>query len=294
MHNLKAVQGVGAVYMKVRAAIFLAGAVCAALFSTATWARQPEPIKPENWVTMADNLPEADRLVLEGEVSVELSVSKTGTVTGCRVVKSSGHSLLDDHTCQILSSRARFKPATDEKGNPTPGTFAHSMRWQTITIANWASDGYVRAEMIVDSVRNQGTECAAEIKGQISEHMKQMACFVLVNQVRNISAARTEKRDVPFRAAFVLEVHPDANGASTKEGLKQNEQRFAYARAVVSVNPMGLRSDCRMIETNGPSAAIFPICGPTPSFRYAPSKNAADANTATVFRQEVSYYVLDL
>jgi len=41
-----------------------------------------------------------------------------GRVKDCRVVKSSGYSILDKATCDLLTRRAKFSPATDEHGNP--------------------------------------------------------------------------------------------------------------------------------------------------------------------------------
>lgn len=279
--------------MKAKTVILSAVAVYGSICSATAWAGQPQPIAPDQWITAADNLPDASRLGLDGDVSVELAVSGTGKVTDCRVAKSSGHGLLDEHTCQLLSSRARFKPATDENGRPVTGTFPHSVRWQVITNANWAANGFVRAEMIVDPASGQWSQCTAEIAGEISDHMEQMACFVLVNQAKNISAALAQNREAPFKATFVLAVYPEAAGASTKEGHKYTGERIAYANAAVVVSPQGSRSDCRMVETDGPSTLIFPICGPTPQFRYMLDTDNAGANVATQLRQEVAYYVED-
>lgn len=280
--------------MKVRTTISSALTVCASIWSASALAGQPQPIATEQWVTAADNLPDASRLDLEGRVSVDLSVSTTGDVTDCQVVKSSGHSLLDKHTCQLLFERAQFKPATDGNGRPVTGTFSHSIEWQVITNATWAANGMVRAEVVIDPVSGEGTECSAEITGEISDHMKQMACFLLINQARNVPAALPQAREAPYRAVFVLAIYPEATGSSVKLHTKDNGQRIAYSKATVTVSPRGLRTDCRMVETDGPSTLIFPSCGPARQFNYVPGKDAADPNLATDFRQEAAYYVEDL
>jgi protein TonB len=277
--------------MKAKEAILSAVAGWASIWSTAALADQPRPVAADQWVTAADNLPEASRLGLDGRVFVELDVSAEGRVTGCRVVKSSGHSLLDNHTCQLLSSRAQFKPATGENGRPVAGTFAHSIGWQDITTANWAANGIVKAEMIIDPVAGQGTECAAKTIGEISDHMEQLGCFVLVNQARSLLAALMEERKAPFMATFVLAVYPVDGRAFSEEESNIDGQRVAYANATVVVSPAGLRSDCRMAQTEGPSTLIFPICGQVPQFRYVPAKDASGENVPTELRQEVAYYV---
>ena len=43
-------------------------------------------------------------------------------MTDCSVTSSSGSSALDQATCRILRSRARFTPARDSSGNPTTGS----------------------------------------------------------------------------------------------------------------------------------------------------------------------------
>lgn len=69
-------------------------------------------------ITVDDYPPEALRNNWQGSVTVDLTVSPKGQVTACRVTKSSGHQVLDDATCKIMSSRARFTPALDSAGNP--------------------------------------------------------------------------------------------------------------------------------------------------------------------------------
>jgi TonB family protein len=130
---------------------------CAGLATaSAVWAGEPEPINPENWITVADNYPDADRLGLDGTVQVDLFVDEAGAVTGCRVVQGSGHTVLDEHTCTLLGDRARFRPATDEGGRAVPGRFRHALTWQVITNANWVQDGWVRAEVDGRSSRGAG------------------------------------------------------------------------------------------------------------------------------------------
>ena len=67
----------------------------------------------------ADDYPaEAVSKRLEGSVMAELRISKDGRVIGCSIIKSSGHRILDDRTCQIFTERARFRPARDQYGQP--------------------------------------------------------------------------------------------------------------------------------------------------------------------------------
>ena len=53
----------------------------------------------------------------EGTVQARLQVDPQGRVSGCSIIRSSGHASLDDATCNILRKRARFTPARDAHGN---------------------------------------------------------------------------------------------------------------------------------------------------------------------------------
>ena len=66
----------------------------------------------------------------QGTVSVSLSIGTNGRVTNCSVTGSSGSRSLDNATCRILTSRARFTPARDNQGNPTTGTFSQRISWR--------------------------------------------------------------------------------------------------------------------------------------------------------------------
>lgn len=57
-----------------------------------------------------------------GTVRVRLTIGTDGRVTGCTVTGSSGSSSLDNTTCRLLRSRARFTPARDNQGNPISDT----------------------------------------------------------------------------------------------------------------------------------------------------------------------------
>jgi protein TonB len=63
----------------------------------------------------------------QGRVDYEVDVDITGIPTGCRIVASSGHASLDEETCRDVLKRVRFKPGTDEHGNPVAGVYRGNM-----------------------------------------------------------------------------------------------------------------------------------------------------------------------
>jgi protein TonB len=66
----------------------------------------------------------------EGAVAYRLVIGTTGRVSSCELTRPSGHRALDDATCRLIASRARFEPATDETGAKVIGTFTGSVRWE--------------------------------------------------------------------------------------------------------------------------------------------------------------------
>jgi len=66
----------------------------------------------------------------QGTTAVSLTIGTNGRVSGCSVTSSSGSRSLDDTTCRILKSRARFTPAKDQAGSPISDNSTARIRWQ--------------------------------------------------------------------------------------------------------------------------------------------------------------------
>jgi protein TonB len=92
--------------------------------------KDPEPRgNPGNWATPNDYPRRALREEREGTTRFRVTVNTEGRVSDCQVTGSSGHADLDEATCQNITRRARFKPATDGEGQPTTGSYSNSVRW---------------------------------------------------------------------------------------------------------------------------------------------------------------------
>ncbi len=91
------------------------------------------PFKPcgtGEWIFADDYPASARRAGMEGVAGVELAIDSLGFVDGCTIAQSSGWPVLDDATCQLLRTRARFLPALDSSGNAMPATYFTRIRWQ--------------------------------------------------------------------------------------------------------------------------------------------------------------------
>ena len=95
---------------------------------------QPEAARPRNnpgaWVTESDYPTQAVRLGLEGVARFTVTIGGDGRVSSCQITGSSGHDELDAATCRLVTKRARFEPARDNKGAVTSGSYSSAVRWK--------------------------------------------------------------------------------------------------------------------------------------------------------------------
>jgi protein TonB len=90
----------------------------------------PAPVNsPSNWATSIDYPSASLRLDEQGTATFRVSVGSDGRVKACEIVRSSGHKRLDEATCNLVTRRARFDPATDKNGDKVVGTYSNSVRW---------------------------------------------------------------------------------------------------------------------------------------------------------------------
>jgi TonB family protein len=100
------------------------------LVASAAVASPPaHPIDRASWFSAGDYPAEAIRKGLQGSVTFEVDVDPSGHPGACRVTKSSGQQLLDQATCDVVRSRARFTPALGPDGKPVVGRYSTNTIW---------------------------------------------------------------------------------------------------------------------------------------------------------------------
>lgn len=91
---------------------------------------QPTPTAPLHTILTPDDYPlEAMNKGEQGTVRFRLAVDERGRITGCTIVASSGSSVLDAKTCEIMRERAVFSPARNKAGRAIPGSFSSQIKW---------------------------------------------------------------------------------------------------------------------------------------------------------------------
>jgi protein TonB len=64
-----------------------------------------------------------------GELELVYRVNVDGSVSGCRVTRSSGLPSLDAQTCRLITERFRFRPSRDASGRAVPGYIIERHGW---------------------------------------------------------------------------------------------------------------------------------------------------------------------
>lgn len=99
-------------------------AACAQVLTSMGKARVTMAIEPESWVQPTDLRGLSGN---RGAIMVSIGVSTTGRASYCAVIQSSENASFDSLVCQGILRRARFDPAIDKDGQPTPS--AYDRRW---------------------------------------------------------------------------------------------------------------------------------------------------------------------
>ncbi|WP_420145067.1 energy transducer TonB [Sphingobium sp.] len=85
---------------------------------------------PGGWFSDLDYPAEATRNGWEGTTGFRLSIDSAGRVVRCDVTQSSGHAVLDEATCRMLTRNARFRPARAATGMPVPDIYNGRVSWR--------------------------------------------------------------------------------------------------------------------------------------------------------------------
>ena len=80
-------------------------------------------------ITAEDYPPLALRWELQGVTRTLITIGTDGRVSDCRILKSSGSSLLDTHSCALVTARFVFDPALDAKGHAIEAQAVQAVAW---------------------------------------------------------------------------------------------------------------------------------------------------------------------
>lgn len=210
----------------------------------------PRPPQQIGGTIVDDDYPAAAiRANAEGTTTVELSVTASGAVDGCTVVRSAGHYALDDATCDILSQRARFSPARDARGRPVKAIVRRVVRWQLPDPVYPAE--FVSGQIAVAAPASAGKGCASASSDRRLDRIEQDLCEEAFPPAGEQGAARR-----PAVALLSLSASAEDPGRAQPSGrlVYREEATFEVAR-------MGVVTGCRQTVTlNLREETAFDLC----------------------------------
>lgn len=161
---------------------------------------RPDPIDPGTWILGADYPEEALRAGAEGTVIFEVAVDAEGKPGACSVTTSSGHAVLDNSTCSLITQRARFRPALDEEGGPVLSTYSSQVAWKL-------PDELPRSQIaiIVDFADSSVPHCRAEWQPASDSFDSEQLCALLLSDSRLRDFAQRYRQ-----VAFVTSVYRES------------------------------------------------------------------------------------
>lgn len=92
--------------------------------------RSAEPVSPLPTLFAVSDYPaEALAKHAQGITDFRLRVGGNGRVEKCEIERSSGSAALDEATCQVITRRARFRPAVNRTGRPVASVYTGMIHW---------------------------------------------------------------------------------------------------------------------------------------------------------------------
>lgn len=93
-------------------------------------ARATPATSPGTWFSDADYPAEAIRNGWHGTAAFRLTIDGMGQVAQCAITASTGHAVLDEATCRLLTARARFTPARTASGVAAADSYNGRITWR--------------------------------------------------------------------------------------------------------------------------------------------------------------------
>lgn len=103
-------------------------ATCRRVIERNAAARRLLPIDRAAWVDASVD-PREPGETRSGSTTVRADVDAEGKVLFCRIVTSSGDAALDEASCRIMATRARFMPARNGDGTAIPALYQTRFNW---------------------------------------------------------------------------------------------------------------------------------------------------------------------
>lgn len=229
-------------------ATFLAMAANLMAAQAGTPARPAHSLQPlESYFSSDDYPAQAQRRGAEGIIHFTVIIDRLGTPVRCIVDRSSNDPDLDRTTCDILTSRVRFRPARDARGRAVESRFSNRVRWVLPETATLPFEP-VRYVTTMHAAPGGGVSCSTNGPHDPHEHGSPDECGTLAGTgagqiLRRITAEAT----ITAIYGMVPEGSPVPAGEASGYG-----SMFARSEALLTVAPDGRVTECQVVRDEHP------------------------------------------
>lgn len=232
-----------------------------------------------NQIMSADDYPiESLRKNESGAVTVKLAVNPSGAITSCTIVKSSGHSALDEKTCALFQERGKFQPATDDSGNAIASEVTQKVGWKLVDneMSMPRTDWMMRMTVALGS--DGGIiSCKFDSSGLVARPGN---CSMPGRHSMDASPVPT---GYAINETFFYSADPDS---APKAPDLSGAQLASRQVSRVTISPDGQVIACAPVSYSGSSSVQRDRCDTVSNFRFAPAAEGSGPFIGTLVQSD--------
>lgn len=218
----------------------------------------------------------------QGSVTVRVKIDRSGLVTSCKVVISSGHQALDEQTCALYRARARFEPATDRRGRPIESVYTQKTTWRLAdhpSIPPMPRQAWMTRSTVAVSSGGGFVSCKVESTGVSAAPQSCEIMQALLTQVTGSaeSAGPITSFSISETYFYPVETAKAARPPELRDASKVGEQ---VSQIVIEAD--GTVSQCKGIRYSGFASPERDVCEMLRQARFEPATASSASLTATV------------
>lgn len=239
----------------------------------------PRPRNAGEWITDADYPLAALRMDEQGTVAFALDVDRTGRMTGCTILTSSGSGALDAQTCRLILARGKFAPARDARGVAVDGRLVRRIRWELPAKAPTPLVAWAKVSRMRLSGDGAVEGCTVRNFGPVPD--PDSFCTYAARTPRAVLLAM--RGGAGPRAVDVIEetnFAVDGRRAHPIEGRQRGRRLIAATMSRSSVSAAGVASGCRIVEAFGDPLLQPRLCAKMFDGPFVPARDAAGSARA--------------
>ena len=221
----------------------------------------------------------------DGRVRVKVQFDESGLVTSCKVIQSSGHTALDEQTCALFRSRARFEPKTDASGRARKSDFTQTIVWQLAGPKAAPSPRHAWTASTTLSLSKSGRIIGCKVQSTGIDLPPQV-CEAVVAVAKTVLGADSGSGagSEPVAASMISEVYfyPVGVEKAPEPPRVPGAKEMGRQVSAVTIAPDGSLKACRGVRFTGAASPERDECETMRNERFEPARNSRDLEATVV------------